>query len=219
MPSLQDAFDNHVRGRLESSFGSAVATLIVASASNAVGATTHAIERDDYVNLCEAIASDQLRLPVQVAPCDVGAFLHHTEQRVERLPLDPRVEQRGVQEVLDSTAAVQRVAGPRDGVQRAGDHLAHLFPRAVGSSQGRAPHLGIGALEQAPRLRDRMPLRRPAGYLEVELERAGDPVVEPAPGREPIDAELYRSFGGDRRPFPMPAPAPTPATPAPATAP
>ena len=59
MPSLQDAFDNHVRGRLESSFGAAVTTLIVASASNTVGASTHAIERDDYVNLCEAIASDQ----------------------------------------------------------------------------------------------------------------------------------------------------------------
>jgi hypothetical protein len=59
MVSLQDAFDNHVRGRLESSFGSAVATLIVASASNSVGTTTHAIERDEYLKLCEAIAADQ----------------------------------------------------------------------------------------------------------------------------------------------------------------
>ena len=59
MGSCQDTFDNHVRSRLESSFGKAVATLIVASASTASGTSTHSIETDGYVKLCEAIAADQ----------------------------------------------------------------------------------------------------------------------------------------------------------------
>lgn len=59
MASLQDTFDNHVRSKLESSFGKAVATMILASATNTCCASTVGLEQDDYVKLCEAICSDQ----------------------------------------------------------------------------------------------------------------------------------------------------------------
>jgi hypothetical protein len=59
MASLQETFDSHVRAKLESSFGKAVATMIVASASSAACASTVDLQRDDYVKLCEAIACDQ----------------------------------------------------------------------------------------------------------------------------------------------------------------
>ncbi len=55
----QAAFDNHVRSKLESSFGKAVAMLILASASNVAGMTTMGLERDGYMRICEAIARDQ----------------------------------------------------------------------------------------------------------------------------------------------------------------
>lgn len=56
---VQAAFDEHVRLKLESSFGKAVAMLILATASNVAGTTTMGIERDGYMRLCEAIARDQ----------------------------------------------------------------------------------------------------------------------------------------------------------------
>ncbi len=55
----QAAFENHVRTRLESSFGKAVAMLIVASASNASGANTMGMDATGYEKLCKAITSDQ----------------------------------------------------------------------------------------------------------------------------------------------------------------
>lgn len=55
----QAAFENHVRTRLESSFGKAVAMLIVASASNASGANTMGMDQDAYHKMCSAITSDQ----------------------------------------------------------------------------------------------------------------------------------------------------------------
>lgn len=56
---VQAAFDNHVRMKLESSFGKAVAMLILASASNAAGAHTMGLDREAYMKLIEAIARDQ----------------------------------------------------------------------------------------------------------------------------------------------------------------
>jgi len=56
---VQAAFDNHVRTKLESSFGKAVAMLILATASNSVGTHTMALDRDAYMRLCEAISRDQ----------------------------------------------------------------------------------------------------------------------------------------------------------------
>jgi len=56
---VQAAFDNHVRIKLESSFGKAVAMLILATASNAANAHTMGLDRDQYMRLCEAIARDQ----------------------------------------------------------------------------------------------------------------------------------------------------------------
>ncbi len=56
---IQAAFDGHVRAKLESSFGKAVAMLILASASNSSGASPMSLERDAYIRLCEAIAHDQ----------------------------------------------------------------------------------------------------------------------------------------------------------------
>lgn len=55
----QAAFENHVRTRLESSFGKAVAMLIIASASNTSGASTMGIDADGFGKLCAAITSDQ----------------------------------------------------------------------------------------------------------------------------------------------------------------
>lgn len=59
MSEYQDAFDRHVKTRLESSFGKAVAMLILASASNAANAPMMGMERDHYVKLCETICTDQ----------------------------------------------------------------------------------------------------------------------------------------------------------------
>ncbi len=59
MSEYQTAFDEHVRGKLESSFGKAVAMLILASASNSTGVSTMGIEEYEYERLCEAIAKDQ----------------------------------------------------------------------------------------------------------------------------------------------------------------
>lgn len=55
----QAAFEQHVRAKLESSFGKAVAMLILASASNSSGTTTVGLECDTFLKLCEAIAKDQ----------------------------------------------------------------------------------------------------------------------------------------------------------------
>jgi hypothetical protein len=57
--SMQATFETHVRARLESSFGSAVATMILASASSAACASMIDLQRDDYLALCEAICEDQ----------------------------------------------------------------------------------------------------------------------------------------------------------------
>lgn len=55
----QTAFDDHVRVKLESSFGKAVAMLILASASNSTGIMTGKLDYPAYMRLCEAITSDQ----------------------------------------------------------------------------------------------------------------------------------------------------------------
>lgn len=55
----QAAFEQHVRSRLESSFGKAVAMLIVAAASNSTGSNTMGLDQVSYQRLCEAISSDQ----------------------------------------------------------------------------------------------------------------------------------------------------------------
>ena len=59
MESLQDTFDNHVRSKLESSFGKAVATMIVATATTSACASTIDLQQADYLKLCEAICADQ----------------------------------------------------------------------------------------------------------------------------------------------------------------
>ena len=55
----QAAFEEHVRAKLEASFGKAVAMLIVASASNSTGANTMGLDRQGYEMMCEAITNDQ----------------------------------------------------------------------------------------------------------------------------------------------------------------
>jgi len=59
MGGYQDAFDNHVRTKLEASFGKAVGMLILASASNKSGAATMGIGAEEYTRLCDAIAGDE----------------------------------------------------------------------------------------------------------------------------------------------------------------
>lgn len=59
MVSMQDTFDNHVRTKLESSFGKAVATMIVASAATKSCSIITDLQPDDYECLCEAICTDQ----------------------------------------------------------------------------------------------------------------------------------------------------------------
>lgn len=54
----QAAFDQHVRPRLENTFGKAVTMLILATASNAAGVTMMGLDRSGYERLCEAIARD-----------------------------------------------------------------------------------------------------------------------------------------------------------------
>ncbi len=55
----QSAFDQHVRTKLEATFGKALAMLIVASASNSTNASPVSLDRSSYLTLCEAIARDQ----------------------------------------------------------------------------------------------------------------------------------------------------------------
>ncbi len=57
--SCQAAFENHVRARLETSFGKAVAMLILASASNQCNVSLSAVDEGAYERLCETIAADQ----------------------------------------------------------------------------------------------------------------------------------------------------------------
>jgi hypothetical protein len=57
--SMQEAFNTQVLARLEQSFGKAVATMIVASASSVACASTVDLRREDYLALCEAICADQ----------------------------------------------------------------------------------------------------------------------------------------------------------------
>ena len=57
--SMQEAFDSHVRSKLEASFGTAVATMIVASATTQTCASMIDLRREDYLMLCEAICADQ----------------------------------------------------------------------------------------------------------------------------------------------------------------
>lgn len=49
----------HVRTRLEATFGKALAMLIVASASNAANAHTVGMSREQYLRFCEIICADQ----------------------------------------------------------------------------------------------------------------------------------------------------------------
>jgi hypothetical protein len=53
------AIEQHVKSRLEASFGKAVAMLIVASASNKVNAPMVGMSKDQYLSLCTVICEDQ----------------------------------------------------------------------------------------------------------------------------------------------------------------
>ena len=48
-----------LRGKLESSFGKALAMMILASASNSAGVSTMGITSEQFVKLAEAVAEDQ----------------------------------------------------------------------------------------------------------------------------------------------------------------
>jgi len=50
---------DQLRGKLESSFGKAMAMMILASASNTIGASTVGISDADFLRLAEAVCSDQ----------------------------------------------------------------------------------------------------------------------------------------------------------------
>lgn len=52
------AMDQHVRRRLEDTFGKVVATLIVVSATTSAGVPTMDLTVDQYRALCRAICSD-----------------------------------------------------------------------------------------------------------------------------------------------------------------
>ncbi len=56
---FNEAVEQHVKSSLESSFGKALAMLIVASASNAVQAPMVGMSRAQYMSLCSAICEDQ----------------------------------------------------------------------------------------------------------------------------------------------------------------
>ena len=49
----------HLRGKLESSFGKAMAMMILASASNSVGVSTVGITDGDFLRLADAVCRDQ----------------------------------------------------------------------------------------------------------------------------------------------------------------
>ena len=51
--------DDQVKRRLEDTFGTAVAMLIIMSASNSANVSIHAPGRDDYMRLIDAVCSDQ----------------------------------------------------------------------------------------------------------------------------------------------------------------
>lgn len=50
---------DQLRGKLESSFGKALAMLILASASNEVGVSTVSLTPDQFVRLANAVCRDQ----------------------------------------------------------------------------------------------------------------------------------------------------------------
>lgn len=56
---IREALDQHVRKRLEDSFGKAVAMLIWASAHGASGISTMTPDRDGYLRLVDALCVDQ----------------------------------------------------------------------------------------------------------------------------------------------------------------
>lgn len=51
--------DEQVKRRLEDTFGTAVAMLIVMSASNAANISIHSPSREDYMRLVDAVCADQ----------------------------------------------------------------------------------------------------------------------------------------------------------------
>lgn len=53
-----DALD-HVRGRLEASFGKALAMMILISASNQLGVSTVSLTPDQFGRLADAVSKDQ----------------------------------------------------------------------------------------------------------------------------------------------------------------
>jgi hypothetical protein len=54
----KDAFDTHVRRKLEESFGAAVAMMILASATRAANVSAMIADRDEYLKLVDAICID-----------------------------------------------------------------------------------------------------------------------------------------------------------------
>ncbi len=50
---------DQLRGKLESSFGKALAMMIMASASNAAGVTTVGLSNDEFLRLADAVSRDQ----------------------------------------------------------------------------------------------------------------------------------------------------------------
>ena len=54
----QQAVDQ-LRGKLESSFGKAMAMMILASASNSIGASTVALTSQQFASLADAVCRDQ----------------------------------------------------------------------------------------------------------------------------------------------------------------
>lgn len=53
-------YDTHVRSALTDTFGAAVATMIIASATNAARvASVHDLTREDFLSLVDAICDDQ----------------------------------------------------------------------------------------------------------------------------------------------------------------
>jgi len=54
----QQAVDQ-LRAKLEATFGKAMTMMIVASASNAVGASTMALTPEQFISLADAVCSDQ----------------------------------------------------------------------------------------------------------------------------------------------------------------
>jgi hypothetical protein len=55
----KEAIDQHLKRRLDDTFGAAVATMIIASASNAAGASVFDPGVEDFVKLATAVCCDQ----------------------------------------------------------------------------------------------------------------------------------------------------------------